>query len=182
MTVPDDAQRSLWYRLFALVVNWPYVHKRPDPNAVRELWNDDGHKATTDEQRISAHRGIVQRTNHRGRSVASTLVFIGFLVAAQVALLGYGLTSDDPYLRLAVKPTIVALMFIFWGMWPTAGNLAPRWRGDEGVEALRKSDFNWYMEDVGRSSAQRQQLWRLRLAMTISLVATMVTLALLLFA
>jgi hypothetical protein len=149
-------------------------------DAFRRLMEGDDEPAKKDvSERIQrAHKGVKERIRTRSNSMTATLVFIGFLVAAQVAIIIGNLHGFD---KLATKPTIVGLLAIFWGMLPTFGNLFPGHRGDEGVDALAKTEFDWFCEDVSRSSSQRQQLWRLRVAMAIALTWTSVTLVLFFF-
>lgn len=141
--------------------------------------NDEELKRLVLRRIARARRNIQQRSRERASSMTATLVFIGFLVGTQVAIIIASLPSD---LKTATKPTIVGLLVIFWGVCPMFGHLAPRHRGDEGVEAIANSEFDWLCEDVGRSSAQRSQLWRLWVAMAISLACTAVTLLLFLLA
>jgi hypothetical protein len=125
-----------------------------------------------------ASQGIEKRSKARGASLTATLVFAGLLVGAQVAIV---IANFSGYQKFATKPTILGLLVILWGMLPTSGNLVPHHRGDEGVEAIGNTPLDWLCELVSRSSSQRQQLWRLRLALVISLPLTAMTFILLLF-
>lgn len=149
--------------------------------AYRQVMTGKDHEAQQDVlRRIQSARSNIQiRSKARGASVMIMLVFVGFLVAAQVTII---LSNGSGYQKLAIKPTIFGLLVILWGVLPTSGSLLPRYRGDEGSEALTNSEFDWFCEDVSRSSAQRQQLWRLRVAFAFSLLCTSVTVLMLLFA
>jgi len=167
-----------WRTVLKAILEWPPIHQSATQAEVHEAWGEDGEPGVED-RRARAHRIIKERIDDRGRSMGSTLVFAGFLVAAEVALLGYG-SAVGGFRSWAVTPCIPALLAMFWGMLPSFGALFPRFRGKEAVEALEATDESAYYEKAGRSSSQRTQLWRLRVGMTISLLFAAI--ALLLFA
>jgi hypothetical protein len=147
------------------------IHKHAPRLVVRAAWS-----RADDVAKARARKIIDDRSSLRSRSVSATLVFMGFLIGVQGAIVVCGITSSDTVLRAAIKPTILAILVLFVGMFPSWGNLFPRYRNAEALEALGMDEGDAFNEAANRSSTQRTQLWRLRAAMAVSFLFTGATL------
>lgn len=154
-----------------------FVHKDDDRTTYQELWG----KSESNRQEL-ARKGIAARISLRGNSLNGTLFFMGLLAGAEIALIIAGLDGTPLRLQAAFKPAAWGLLFLFFGLRPALGNLFPRHRGPEGEESLQRDECDWDFEAVRRSSAQRHQLWWLRVALTLSMFATSISVLWLIFA